>query len=166
MGTGPDELGVQVDSLFSELDMEYYMNFSGRKEEFNTTVIFDRYSHLFTDRTLLEQLSALKLESEGEQQEKARRLIKFAAEHYISYHTRELVDDITTREATETVTFRGEQIPFRQSNVTLANEPEPAARRELEGARIERVRDMNGDYVKLWSISHKLSSELGFMDYT
>jgi len=161
----PDELGMQVDHLESELDLEYYMNFSGRKEEFDTTSIYDRYSHLFSDRTLPGQLSGALSEATDEGFEKVLRLFRFTATTYISYHTRELADNITTRESSETLLFQGSSVPFRNSAVLLANESDPKARRELEDARLDFIRRLNLEYVALLKESHELSRGLGYKNY-
>jgi hypothetical protein len=131
---------------------EYYEHNSGRKPTMEMARIYERYGHL----TTLE--SAIELAEMGAPTE----LQRFAAEAYMGDGTSQLTDDLSNREASLTVPFDGGEVPYREVQPRLLNEPDRARRRELHRRRCEVTQaELNPLLQAVALRERELAAELG-----
>jgi len=142
----------ELEEMTAETVEEYYRHSAGLKPTMEMARIYDRYGHL----TTLE--SALELAEMGAPTE----LQRFAAEAHIGDGTKHLTDDVANLEATLTVPFDGRDIPYREVQPVILNEPDRARRAELYRRRCEVTeREMNPQLVQLATRERELAQELG-----
>jgi hypothetical protein len=124
-----DDYRVEAEEFLSALDREYYLHFSGRKDDFEIEAIYARHARLFSHEAVDE------LREAGG----SRELLRFAAEGYVEQAVKEESAELARLEASLEVEVDGVTHPFRQAAVLQANEPDAARRRALEAARNEVV---------------------------
>jgi hypothetical protein len=141
-----------VERFVGDLEREYVLHLSGRKESLDLEPIYDRHAALF-ERPAVDELLASGL----------RELARFAAEGHIGRATKAEAEEVARLEATLTVELDGESMPFRRARIEQANESDPDRRAELEAA-ILRVTDaeLNGLYLEAHERGAQLARELGF----
>ena len=148
------EYRAEAEEFLTALDREYYLHFSGRKDDFEIEAVYARHGRLFT-RDSVDTLRA------GD----SRELLKFAAEGYVEQAVKELSAEFARLEATLEVELDGEKYPFRQAAVIQANERDPARRRALEEARNELVAaHLNPVLREMLDRSRELVRDLGWPD--
>ena len=123
-----DDYRAEAEAFVSALDREYYLHFSGQKDEFEIEAVYERHARLFT----AEAVDALR---GGE----SRELLRFAAEGHVEQAVKELAAELAELEAGFEVKLDGDAYPYRQAAVVQANEPDAARRQALEDARNELV---------------------------
>src|SRR4030042_5112616 len=89
---------INAENFLSGLDKEYYLHFSGLKEELNVGAIYDSYGELFLPE-YFNQIKKLKDEAAGEDRKKYSYLLKFCGETLIEKSVKELIDEIGGDEA-------------------------------------------------------------------
>lgn len=159
----------RAEAFVAELGLEHYRHFAGLKPDFEIEAIYGRYPELF-DRPAVERLreaaEAAAAAGPGDGERRARYLLGFAVDGYLGQATKAEAAALAEREATLQVELDGEPIPFRQSPVVQANEPDPERRWALEEARLALVEErMNPLYRAALERSHELARELGWPDY-
>ncbi len=117
----------ELEEMTAATVTEYYEHNSGRKPTMEMARIYERYGHLTTLESAVE---LAEMEAPAELQ-------RFAAEAFIGDGTSQLTDDVSNREASLTVPFDGADIPYREVQPRLLNEPDHAQRRELHRRRCE-----------------------------
>jgi hypothetical protein len=117
----------ELEEMTAAVVSEYYEHNSGRKPTMEMSRIYERYGHLTTLGSAME-LAEMAAPTE---------LQRFAAESYIGDGTSALTDDVANREASLTVPFAGEDIPYREVQPRLLNEPDRDRRNELYRSRCE-----------------------------
>jgi hypothetical protein len=132
-GADLDAFREQADRFIAERDEEYYLHYSGQKEELDLEPIYERYA----DLTTLERAQAIGAQVNGGSG--VRELWRFACEGYIANLERRQAERLAELEATLEATLDGETIPFRELRPRIANEPDRDRRRRLEGALSELV---------------------------
>ncbi len=146
-------------------DKEYYLHFSGQKDSLDISNINDEYSHLF-NRENINCLKDLKDKSTGGQKKKAAYLLKFCVESYIEAQTKNLIDKIAEDEAGAKIFIDGKEVPFRYSEILLANESDKAKRDNIDDKRNKVAAEyLNGNLYKYLSTTHKQAVGLGFSSY-
>jgi hypothetical protein len=115
---------AEAESFVSALDREYYLHFSGQRDEYEIEPIYDRHAALFSRRAVEE------LRGKGN-----RHLLEFAVHGLVGRETRREQAELARREATLEISLDGERLPFRQSSVTQANDDDPERRADIESAR-------------------------------
>src|SRR5438309_9844514 len=103
-----DALREDADRFIAELDEEHYLHFSGQKDTFELTPIYERHAELTTLDTAV-GLGAIA----GSGTRNDRELWRFACEGYLCNFVREEEERIADLEATLTATVDGEEIPYR-----------------------------------------------------
>ena len=119
------EYRERLEEMTAEALEEYYAHSAGHKRTYEIAEVYERHADLST----LEQAQALA--DEGAPVE----LRRFAAEAYIGNGVKHLSEDIANTEASLTVAFDGEDVPYREVRPRLMNEPDPARRRDLHARR-------------------------------
>ncbi|HJX02058.1 MAG TPA: hypothetical protein VJ348_02645, partial [Candidatus Humimicrobiaceae bacterium] len=154
-----------AESFLYKIEKEYYLHFSGQKDNFNVSDIYDRYKDLFT-RENIDYIKDLKDKSYSEEKKKAAYLLRFCAEGYIDRQTKGLIESIAEDEARANVVIEGKKVPFRYSEILLANESDKIKRDEIEDKRNRVVAEsLNDDLYKYWISLHEQSENLGFTNY-
>ena len=148
------EYRAEAEEFLSTIDREYYLHFSGQKDEFEIEAIYARHAGLFTRDAV-----------DGLRGGDSRTLLKFAAEGYVEQAVKELSAEFARLEASLEVALDGETYPYRQAAVVQANEPDRARRRALEDARNELVATrLNPLLREMLDRSRALVQELGWPD--
>lgn len=151
-GLDADDYRSEAEEFLSALDREYYLHFSGRKEEFEIEALYERHARLFS-RAAVDELRG------GD----SRELLRFAAEGCLAQAVKDLSAELARLEATLEIELDGETHPYRQAAVIQANEGDPSRRRELERARNEVVSVQLGPLLEeAHERSRRLVTELGW----
>ena len=154
-----------AEKFLSELDKEYYLHFSGQKDELNTAEIYEHHMDLFSIENF-KALKGLKEKSDGEERKKYNYLFRFCAEGHIENKVKELADEIGEDEARSTIVIEGKDVPFRYSEVLLSNEPDRSKRDRIDDTRNMTVdRSFNPKLLEYWELLHKETGILGFSSY-
>jgi hypothetical protein len=147
-----DAYRAQAEAFVSALDREYYLHFSGQRDSYEIEPIYERHAGLFSRRAVEE------LRERGH-----RELLEFAAEGFIGRATGPETAELARREAALELMVDGRRLPFRESLVAQANEPDPDGRAALEVARLELTeRELNPLLRERLERSHALARELGW----
>jgi hypothetical protein len=125
-----DRYRDRADRFIADLDEEYYLNYSGQKDDFELAAVYERYAELTT-------LETARRIGAGDSVELAR----FAAEGYLGNLTRADEEKLGELEAALEATVDGETIPYRMLRPRIANEPDRGKRERLERARNELMRE-------------------------
>lgn len=183
-----DEYRRRAEGFLRELNEEFYRNGAGLKASLDTAPIYERNSDLFTRAEVERALRDLRdaaasrsaapqersvggngglasFEVESDTARSVRYLAEFACHGYLDMATRELTDAIVSAETRAVVEFEGRTIPFRMSQVLLANEPNERARAALEAARQQVTEAINPKREERMETLHSLVRDLGFSDY-
>ena len=144
---------AQAEEFLSDTDREYYLHFSGQRDEFEIEAIFDRHADLFTHE------AAQSLREAGA----PGSLVEFAVEGHIGRETRTGSAELARREASLEIEWDGGRIPYRAAAVVEANERDPDRRAQLDAARNE-VTDahLNPLLRELLDRSHAITRDLGW----
>ncbi|HLX19027.1 MAG TPA: hypothetical protein VKR23_02645 [Gaiellaceae bacterium] len=156
-----DDLSADADRFIAELDEETYLHFSGQKDRYELTPIYERHGDLTTLGT------ALALGATVDESRNVRELWRFACEGYLGNFVREESERTAELEATLKAEVDGEEIPFRNLRPVIMNEPDRAKRERLERARNELTEEhLNPLYVQAADVVHRETARLGAPTYT
>ncbi len=173
-----EHLRSEVEAYQSELNKEYYLNFSGQKPDFDLSGIYRRHGAIFARP----QLEAVREELEkaerqldtyegevfgpaGDEAKRLRFLYQFLLEGHLAERVKELDERLTGEEARAAVRVDGEEIPFRQVTVRMGNTPGREQRARLEEARVEEIERHNPERLERWRTLHAAARDLGYADY-
>jgi hypothetical protein len=147
-----DAYRAEAEAFTSALDREYYLHFSGQKEDFAIEEIYGRHEGLFAP----DAVSALREAGNP-------LLLEFAVQGLIGRETKEDTAELARREATLEIEADGRRMPFREAMVAQANEEDPDARLEIETARnAATATELNPLFRILLERSQALAVELGW----
>jgi hypothetical protein len=153
------------EQFISEMDREYYLHYAGHKEEFEIEEIYERHAKLF-ERDVVERLRDGLEGVSGDEARRARYLLELAVGGFLGRETKREEAELAEREAALELDVGGERLPYRQSAVTQANEPDPERRAAIEEARLEALeRELNPLHLSALERSHELARELGWASY-
>jgi hypothetical protein len=122
-----DRYRAEAEAFYEEIEREYVLHLSGRKEGFELEAIYDRHAALFTRE------AADRLRAAGA----PRELVRFAVEGLFGQATKGQAEELARREATAKVEVGGAELGFREAVPAQANETDPDRREALERARLE-----------------------------
>ncbi|MCG9479860.1 MAG: hypothetical protein K9H14_06570 [Actinomycetia bacterium] len=155
-----------AEEFLSRMDKEYYLHFSGRKENLELDQIFAEYGWLFTYQNM-EDLQQIQKQQKGENKKRYAYLLKFCAENLIEKQVQHIRQEIANDEAQIQVKVEGNQVPFRFLDVMLANEPVKQKRDKIEQVKNEKIAEILNDNLRLyWKQSHQQARHLGFKSYS
>ncbi|HEY2541902.1 MAG TPA: hypothetical protein VGH92_02505, partial [Gaiellaceae bacterium] len=155
-----DDLSEDADRFIAELDEEAYLHFSGQKDAYELTPIYERHEEL----TKLETALAVGASVDGDRD--TRELWRFACEGYLGNFVREEDERIAELEATLTATVDGEEVPYRNLRSAIMNEPDRGRRERLEQARNELTEEhLNPLYLSASDVVHRETARLGATTY-
>lgn len=149
----------------AELTREYYLHFSGQKDDFAIEEIYGRFEGLFGQEQI-ERVRELLDSSSGDERKRLQYLLNFAVEGYLGQQTKSEAAKAAAKEASLTIEVDGSSIPFRQSTIEQSNEPDRDRREAIERARLEiTASELNPLYSAALERAHKLSRDLGWRSY-
>jgi hypothetical protein len=160
-----DSYTSRAEQFVGEMDREYYLHFAGHKEAFEIEQIYERHAGLF-DRATVDSLRAGLAAADGEQARRLRYLLELAVGGLLGRETKREEAELAEREAALDLEVGGERIPYRQSAVDQANEPDAERRAAIEEARLEALeRELNPLHRSALERAHELARELGWTSY-
>jgi hypothetical protein len=161
-----DTYAEQAEQFIGAMDREYYLHFAGHKREFEIEPIYERHAGLF-DRAVVDGLrERLATAAPGDPRRRARYLLELAVGGLLGNETKAQETALAEREAALEIVVGGERMPYRQSAVNQANEPDRERRAAIEHARMEVLeRDLNPLHREALERSHELARELGWASY-
>jgi len=159
-----DSVSKEMEHFHWEKEREFYLNWSGLKDEMNLSSIYEKYRHLFSEDLILD-IKAERQRASGDQDRRLRYLQQFLVSNHLDMAVKELTDKFETMETQETVRVDSEEIPFRFAAVKIANEPDRAVRGKIYAARnsvIERINVILKERIRKL---HETARKLGYEDY-
>ncbi len=167
-----EEYRRRAEGLLRELNEEFYRNGAGLKASLDTSPIYKRNGDLFDREQVLSLLEAARAamrtpagEAATDVARCAAYLARFAVDGYLEMGTKEATDDIVSAETQAVVELEERKIPFRMSQVVLANEPNERARAALEAARQKATTGLNPRREERMEMLHSLAGDLGYASY-
>jgi len=154
-----------LEAFQSELMAEFYGNYAGLKDELSTVPIYDKYSHLFSTLAIETVVKAGEDAPPEEDKRWQRYLRAFSTMGYVDSAVKGFTDKVNTWEAKTTISFGGEDIPYRMVPVRLRNEPDPETRHRLFEAKLDTMTELNAVLLERMAKAHDTSSELAFKNY-
>jgi len=109
----------EMEHFHWEKESEFYLNWSGLKDEMNLSSIYEKYRCLFREDLILD-IRAERQRASGEKERRLRYLQQFLANNYLEMAVKEFTDEFGTMETQETVRVESEEIPFRLAAVKMA----------------------------------------------
>lgn len=157
-----DLIRSDLEAYLTEITRETYLTGAGFKETSERGEISARFPRLFRPEAL--DLVQRELEkAEEEDKPRLTLLRENLVELRLDWETAGLQDELKTRVIQIQLKWNGDQLPYRAVPVVLANEPDPAARKELAGVRNRVLKDeLNPLYVRLWSLLTETAVDLGY----
>ena len=148
-----DDYRAEAQAFYEEIEREYVLHLSGRKEGFELEPIYARHADLFT-REAADRLR---------EADAPRELVRFAVEGLFGQATKGEAEELARLEATSKVELDGEEIGFREAVAAQANEGDPERRAALERARLELTeRELNPLLLATHERAAALARELGW----
>ena len=146
-----DSYRAGAERFWQELEREYLLHLSGRKESFELEAIYARHAGLF------EREAAERLREAGA----PRELVRFAVEGFMGQATKREAEEAARIEATARIAV--DDLGFRESVAVQANEPDPERRAAIDAARREVTeRDLNPLLLAAHERAAALARELGW----
>ena len=160
-----DKYRDDAENFLSEVDKEYYMHFSGHKEDLNIASIYSKYDSLFSHENF-EKIKSLEEELQSIQKKKLAYLKKFCAEGNLENHARDFIDLIGQEEASCIIEIDGKEVPFRYSEVLLSNEADKVKRDEIDDKRKLAVKKLlNPSLMDYWKSVYSQVENFGYKNY-
>jgi hypothetical protein len=161
-----DTYAERAEQFVGAMDREYYLHFAGHKPEFEIEPIYERHAGLFARPVVDELRERLAGAAPGDEHRRARYLLELAVGGLLGNETKAQETALAEREAALEVEVGEERLPYRQSVVTQANEPDADRRAEIERGRQEVLeRELNPLHQQALERSHELARELGWGSY-
>ena len=161
-----DTYAAQAEEFVGAMDREYYLHFAGHKAEFEIEEIYARHAGLFGRDVVDELRKRLAGAAPGDERRRARYLLELAVGGLLGNETKAEETELAEREAALEIEVGGKLMPYRQSAVEQANEPDAERRAEIERARLDALeRELNPLHRQALERSHELARELGWPSY-
>lgn len=154
-----------VQAFSTEQQREWYLLYSGQKDNPDLSGIYTRYAHLCT-RERVEEARAAAAASDPEARRSARHFLQFFANQYMGFRQKERLDQIHRVRMGLVVRHGDREVPYPYAQVLLGTEPDRDRRRELS-RRLEEATaaHLNPLAEALVEDSHRLARELGYASY-
>lgn len=156
-----------VERFCEETNFEYYLNWSGQKDDLNISRIYDKYANLFDKESYagIKQLRANE-EKGSEGKRRLSYLNAFVTEEVLAQSVRHYTDESYTTVAKENVKVDGEEVPYRLAEIRYFNEDNRKRRAEIFNARNRVMEDkLNPILLKRLQRLHEGARELGYENY-
>jgi hypothetical protein len=159
-----ERLRIDMEAFNEKEDEEYYLNWSGQKDDMDVTSIFKEYEHLFTKETVADLKSAVG-EADGEDLRRLLYLYGASSAGHLQDAVKELTDRKEQMEATEVVKLEDEEIPYRFSVVKMLNSDDRDYRQAIYDGRNKVLEEINPVLKSRIERFHTLSVALGYPNY-
>ena len=144
---------TDAEAFWREIEREYLLHLSGRKEAFEIEAIYERHAALFTRE------AAERLREAGA----PRELVRFAVEGLLGQATKREAEEVARIEATTRVSVNGEELGFREAVTAQTNALDPDRREAIDAARREVTeRELNPLLLEAHERAAGLVRELGW----
>lgn len=161
-----EQFCIDAEDFLSRTDKEYYLHFSGLKQDLNEKEIYNDYPHLFTIETV-NYFKELFKKAKGENKKIANYLLNFSAEGYMGERFSEISDRIANKEASAKIDIEKKEVSFRYSDIILSNEEDTDKRRLIEDKRRKTISELfNPDLSLYWESLHNEAENFGYKNYT
>ena len=157
-----DQFIEQAEAFLIEIEREFYLVGSGRKEQLEIAAIFDRYPSLFSRQAVQ---ARLRERTQAAEPVTARYLATFAADGYLENTVKAISEEITNRELAATLEWDGEELPYRQVRTMLAQEPDQARRHDLHRRQLAVTAQQHDRRAERFRHLHQEATSLGFESY-
>ncbi|HEX8054164.1 MAG TPA: hypothetical protein VF517_14325 [Thermoleophilaceae bacterium] len=148
-----DAYRADAQAFWQELEREYLLHLSGRKEGFELEAIYAGHAGLFT-REAVERLR---------EDDAPRELVRFAVEGLLGQATKGEAEEVARVETAARVHANGDELGFREAVAVQANETDADRREAIDRARREVVeRDLNPLLLEAHERAAALTRELGW----
>src|SRR5215470_1878425 len=161
-----EEYRQEYASFNEDLLREFYLHYSGQKQDLELGPIYERYSGLFTR----DEIASLRqhLSETAEHFETARtgvrHLLSFAVNNFLEAQVEHLTEQVSGREASAGVEWDGRLMTFQETAIAIANETNRALRNDLFQIRISMIQDLNDLRAERLSKLHEASRTMRLME--
>ncbi len=158
---------IDVEKFNSETNLEYYLNWSGQKDELKISKIYDKYSHLLDMKNVREIKQLRSKEKDGgETERRLRSLQAFVIEGLLGQNVKEYTDKAETVTAKQKIKVDSEVIPYRLAEVRYHNEDDREKRAKIFHARDRIIEEeLNPILEERMEKLHGIARELGYDNY-
>ncbi len=162
--TKVDDLRKDAEELVLK-QSEMSWNNRTRGDSIDFASLYEQYSHLFTKKNIKEVEKILSSEN-GPDQRRALELFRsYLMFEYMGKKRAKIGDEIVNYESEAKIKIDGEETPYRQAIVLLANEDDQARRRKVYEACDPVFDKINPLLEKIEDINIRDARDLGFSGY-
>jgi hypothetical protein len=154
-----DEIKMDVDKFIEEIDREFYLAFSGKKEGLDSSSIIERFSHL-NDIDLYKDIDG-KLDKKSNGREE-RFLREFIAYFIQGYDSREIEDKIQNQESSTNTEIDGEEVGYYQLPVIIQNTDDRESRLKISEEYQKIAEKFLPIYKENWETKIAQVNQFGF----
>ncbi|MFQ6000989.1 MAG: hypothetical protein ACE5LG_04905 [Anaerolineae bacterium] len=153
-----EEFERDIEAFTQEETREFYLVGAGLKKELELAPIYERYAHLFS-------LDAVKRTLDQAIDKRRRYIAEFLTLGYLENKVKSLTEEITNAMLRATVEWDGEEIPYLNLPLLIANEARMERRHRLDELRREVTATANPERRERWGELHSEAEGLGFPNY-
>lgn len=153
-----EEFEGDIEAFTQEETRELYLVGAGLKEELELAPIYERYAHLFS-------LDGVKRTLDQARDKRTRHIAEFLTLGYLENKVKSLTEEITNAMLRATVEWDGEEIPYLNLPLFIANEARMERRHRLDELRREVTATVNPERRERWGDLHSEAEGLGFPGY-
>ncbi len=150
----------KAEEFTEKIAREFYLTGSGQKEKLEIEPIYRQYADLFSEENVRERLMHLHDDPPA-----TRYLAGMAASGFVENQVKELDQDVTNAILAAKVDWDGEEVPFLQVPVLLANEEDWQRRHKLESLSSQVDAELLPRLRERLERVHEIAETLGFEDY-
>jgi hypothetical protein len=160
-----EKIRQDLENFSVEMQREWYLNWSGQKDDLRLSDIYEKYSHLFTKEKIM-AIKSLRKEAVGEEKRRLMYLQSFLVSGYLGMIVKELTDKAETIQSLEKIKVNGEEIPYRFVAIKIANESQRSKRAKIYKARNKVINDkINPILEKRMEKLHASAKDLDYENY-
>jgi hypothetical protein len=160
-----EKIRRDVEACERGMNEEYYLNWSGQKDELDTASVMDSCPTL-GERETVDHIAARRQIAEPGEERKLKYLHGVTVEFYLSNLIKDLNDAKETEEAKLTIDVDGEEMAYRMSGVIMVNEDDRIKRQAIHDARLKASVGLNKILVDRMGKLHRTAVDLGYVNYT
>lgn len=153
-----EEFERDIEAFAQEETREVYLVWAGLKEELELAPIYERHAHLFS-------LDAVKRTLDRAMGKRTRYIAEFLTLGYLENKVKSLTEEITNAMLRAKVEWDGEEIPYLNLPILIANEARMERRHQLDELRREVTATANPERKERWGNLHGEAEGLGFPAY-